>query len=151
VADPGVVDVSAAWLSNLPSALVELLKAGDKAAFNAAIAQVATDAHFAQAMAARGRPFGQATPYDTFEAALQYNTRDVIASIQTPILITDPDDETFWPGQSDELNALLTNDHVLVHFHREDGANFHCEPMGRAAAEFIMFDFFEDHFTDNAR
>jgi hypothetical protein len=38
-----------------------------------------------------------------FIAARQYNLADVAAQITTPLLITDPEDEQFWPGQSQQL------------------------------------------------
>jgi hypothetical protein len=150
VVDPGVVDVSTTWLSNLPAVLIEVLRAGDKDTFNAAMAAVAQDPKMAEAMAFRGRPFGQSTAYDTFAAVLQYNVADVAGAISTPLLITDPDDETFWPGQSDQLAGLLPGEHRVVRFHREDGANFHCQPMARADTEFIMFDFFTDQLNKRA-
>jgi len=98
----------------------------------------------AQAMAARGRPFAQPTAYDTFKAAMGYNLRDVVTEISTPVLITNPDDETFWPGQSQSLYDNLTGEREITHFLREDGANFHCEPMGRAETESRIFDFLHD-------
>jgi hypothetical protein len=145
VVDPGVTDVSSAWMSNIPSELIAILQSGNKNAFNAAIGQAATDPAFAQMMAARGRPFGKETAYDTFTAAMEYNLRGVVHKIQTPTLIADPDDETFWPGQSRDLyRQLASSDREITHFAREDGANFHCEPMGRAEAECRMLDFLQD-------
>jgi hypothetical protein len=144
--DPGVMDVSTKWLTYIPAELIAMLQAGSKDAFNAAIAEAAAqDPMLAQAMAARGRPFGQPTPYDTFKTATQYNLRDVVTDIQTPVLITNPDDETFWPGQSQNLYDNLTGEREITHFLREDGANFHCEPMGRAETECRIFDFLQDH------
>jgi hypothetical protein len=147
VVDPGVMDVSTSWLSNIPSELIAILQDGQKDIFNAAFAEAAADPKLGQAMAARGRPFGKETAYDTFAAVLQYNLGDVAGKIHTPILITNPDDESFWPGQSEDLYHQLTGDREITHFAREDGANFHCEPMGRAEAECQMFDFLHDHLT----
>jgi hypothetical protein len=147
VVDPGVMDVSTAWTANLPAELIAVLHAGNKDAFNGALAEVAKDPKMAHAMAARGRPFGKDTAYDTFAAVLQYNLRDVVGKVQTPILITDPDEESFWPGQSEDLYRQLTGDREITHFSRDDGANFHCEPMGRAEAECRMFDFLQDHLA----
>ena len=111
----------------------------------AAIAEAAAkDPMLAQAMAARGRPFGKPTAYDTFKAATEYNLRNVVTEIRTPMLITNPDDETFWPGQSQNLYDNLTGEREITHFLREDGANFHCEPMGRAETECRIFDFLQD-------
>jgi hypothetical protein len=143
--DPGVVDVAAAWLTQIPAPLVAALKDGNAALFNAAIAKAAEhQPKLAEALAARGRPFGKQTPYDTFTAASAYNLRDVIAQVKTPLLIADPDEERFWPGQSKQMSEQLTGKHSLLHFSREDSANWHCEPMGRAAAECAMLDFFQD-------
>jgi len=144
VVDPGVMDVSSSWLSHLPPQLVGLLKSSDKEAFNAAMAQAAKDPKLAEALAARGRPFAKETAYDTFTAAMGYNLHDVVGAIKTPLLITDPDEEAFWPGQSKDMYGKLTCERKIVSFSRDDGFNFHCEPMGRAAVEFAMFDFFQD-------
>ncbi len=54
----------------------------------------------AEVIAARGRPFARPTGYDTFKAAMEYNVRGVIGQVKTPLLITDHDEEAFWPGQS---------------------------------------------------
>lgn len=147
VVDPGVMDVSAAWLSNLPPHLVAILRAGNKGAFNDAMAQAAKNPKMAEVIAARGRPFAKPTAYDTFEAALQYNLREVIRSVRTPLLITDPDEEAFWPGQSKEMYEHLTGDRAVVHFSRDDGANWHCEPMGRLDVELKMLDFLQDRLS----
>jgi hypothetical protein len=145
-ADPGVMDVSTKWLENIPAELIALLQAGNKEVFNGAIAEVAgKDPMLAQEMAARGRPFAQPTAYDTFKTAMGYNLRDIVGQIVTPTLITNPDDESFWPGQSQQLHDNLTGEREIAHFLREDGANFHCEPMGRIETECRIFDFLQDH------
>lgn len=144
VVDPGVMDVSTAWLSNVPAQLVAMLKAGDKVAFTQAIEEAAKIPKLAEMIAARGRPFMKPTTYDTFAAVLSYHLRDVIRDVRTPLLITDPDDETFWPGQSTEVYEQLTGDREIVRFSRDDGANWHCEPMGRADVELKMLDFLQD-------
>ena len=144
VVDPGVMDVSATWLSYLPPPLVAILKAGKKDEFNAAMAQAAKNPKMAEVLAARGRPFAKPTVYDTFRAAMEYNLREVIGRVKTPLLITDPDEESFWPGQSKEMYAQLTGDREIAHFSRDNGANWHCEPMGRVDVELRMLDFFQD-------
>ena len=50
-----------------------------------------------------------------------------IARIQCPMLVTDPDDEQFWRGQSCDLVEVLPGPKELVRFTREEGANWHCE------------------------
>ena len=145
--DPGVMDVSASWLTHIPQQLVDVLKAGDKDVFNARMAEAAKNPKMAEVLAARGRPFAKHTPFDTFTAALEYNLWPVIRDVKTPLLITDPDEETFWPGQSAEMSQKLTGNHEIAHFSREDGANWHCEPMGRLEVELRMLDFFQDRLS----
>jgi hypothetical protein len=147
VVDPGVMDVSTAWIANLPPPLVDVLRSGNSDVFNDALAQVAQDPKMAETMAARARPFAKPTAYDTFNAVLGYNLRDVVGRVKTPLMIMDPDDEAFWPGQSSELAKHMTADHELVHFAREDGTHYHCEPMGRAEADARMLDFFHDQLA----
>jgi hypothetical protein len=144
VVDPGVMDVSTAWLANLPPPLVAMLNAAKRDEFNAAMAAVAKNPKMAEMIASRGRPFGHATAYDTFVAASQYNLRGVIGRVVTPLLITDPDEETFWPGQSTEMYAQLTGERKIVRFSRANGADRHCEPMARQLVELVMLDYFED-------
>lgn len=145
--DPGVMDVSASWLAHLPPVLISLLKAGRKDDFNAAMAEAAKNPKMAEVLAARGRPFCKPTAYDTFAAALEYSLREVIANIKTPLLIADPDEESFWPGQSKLVYEQLTGEREILHFSRSDGANWHCEPMGRIAVELQMLDYFQGHLT----
>jgi hypothetical protein len=147
VVDPGVMDVSKSWLANIPPTLAEVLKARKKDEFNAAMAIAAKNPKMAEVIAARSRPFAKPTVYDTFKAAMEYNLREVIGQVKTPLLITDPDEEAFWPGQSKEVYAQLTCDREIVHYSREDGANWHCEPMGRLEVELRMLDFFEDRLS----
>jgi fermentation-respiration switch protein FrsA (DUF1100 family) len=72
VVDPGVMDVSTAWTSNLPPQLVDVLRSGNSGVFNGALAEVAKDPKMAETMAARARPFAKTTAYDTFTAVLGY-------------------------------------------------------------------------------
>jgi hypothetical protein len=81
----------------------------------------------------RARPYRGATPYDVFAGAQRFTLHGVIEGITTPLLITDPEDERSFPGQSQELHDLLPGEKEIVRFTREQGANFHCEPMARAS------------------
>jgi hypothetical protein len=143
VVDGGVMDVGATWLSHLPPELVAALKAGYKDAFNIAMTQASNDPRTAQTLKFRGRPYGKSTVYDTYAAVLDYNLRDVIDNITTPVLIADPDNEQFFPGQPANMYASLTGDRELIHFASADGTDYHCEPLGRWSLELAMFDFFE--------
>jgi hypothetical protein len=60
--------------------------------------------------------------------------------IQCPLFIADPDDEQFWPGQSQEVYDALVCPKTLVRFTAEEGANWHCEPKARALYDQRLFD-----------
>ena len=49
--DPGVMDVSASWLTHIPRQLVDVLKAGDKDVFNARMAEAAKNPKMAEVLA----------------------------------------------------------------------------------------------------
>ncbi|MEQ3551616.1 hypothetical protein WIS52_14165 [Pseudonocardia nematodicida] len=139
VADPGVVDVSTSWTAFLPPEMTALLDAGRRAEFDGYMAQAGGDPATAREFAFRARPYGITDPYDLFTAVRGYHLRDVADRIRTPLLITSPDREQFWPGQSEQLAALLTAPHEVAAFSAVDGADVHCEPLARRYAAMRMF------------
>ena len=64
--------------------------------------------------------------------------------IRTPILITDPQGEQFWPGQSRRLADALPGLAHLVPFTAAEGADRHCEPLARTLLEQRMFDWLDE-------
>jgi hypothetical protein len=147
VADPGVVDVSAGWTAHLPGALLELLDSGQKDAFNAAMTQAAagTSSKAARTLAFRGEPYGMTNPFDLFTEVRKYQVRDVAGQITTPLLILNPDNEQFFPGQPRELYDLLSGEKEIIEFSQAQGANFHCQPTGRQLTHTQMLDWLADH------
>jgi len=147
VADPGVDDVAASWRANLPPQLLALLDAGDQENFDAFMAiglQSATPRQ-RQVMRWRAKPYGTGdSAYAVFKAVEQYRLGDLVSRIRTPIMITDPDGEQFWPGQSRRLYHALPGPKVLVPFTRAEGADLHCEPMARSLLEQRMFDWLDE-------
>jgi dienelactone hydrolase len=143
VADPGVVDVSAGWIAHLPAALLHLLDTGQKDAFNAAMAQAGADA--ARTLALRGKPYGVTDPFDLFTEVRKYQVRAVVSQITTPLLILDPDNEQFFPGQPRQLYDLLPGEKQIVEFTQAQGAGFHCQPTGRQLTHTQMLDWLADH------
>jgi hypothetical protein len=148
VADGGAVDVSRPWLAPLPPALRELLEAGAHAAFDEQFrrAEAASPA-IAATLEFRGRPYGIAggSRYELFEAVARYRLEDELQEIVTPLLITDPEDEQFFPGQPRELYDRLTGAKKLVSFTAAEGANRHCEPLGTAVRDARIFDWLQTH------
>jgi dienelactone hydrolase len=145
VADPGAVDVSAPWTARLPQALLDMLDSGQLEAFNAAMARAISDPVAAQRFAFRSKPYGMTDPFDVYTAVRKYQVRDVAGQITTPLLILDPDNEQFFPGQPRELYDLLPGEKEIIGFTQAQGANFHCQPTGRQLTNTQMLDWLADH------
>jgi hypothetical protein len=146
VADPGVVDVSAGWTAHLPGALLDMLRPGQKDAFNAAMSAGAdSNPQMARMLAFRSRPYGQSDWFDLFNEVQRYQARDVVGQITTPMLILDPDDEQFFPDQPQQLYDLLPGEKKIIEFAPAQGANFHCQPTGRQLTHTQMLDWLAEH------
>ncbi|MCB1248843.1 MAG: alpha/beta hydrolase [Acidimicrobiales bacterium] len=143
VADPGVVDVGASWTSHLPQMMIDLFDQGDKDDFDAFMG--AADADVRAMLQWRMAPYLTTSYYDAYQAAsAQHLTTDEIAQITCPTLILDPDDEQFWPGQSQQLYDALTCEKRLVHFSRDEGANWHCEVAAQGRRDEVVYDWLAD-------
>jgi len=146
VADPGVVDVSTKWKENIPKELVALLDANDEKGFNAAMAVGRSQMGPAmqQEITWRAKPYGiQPSDYATFKRVEEFRLGDAVKDIKAPIMITDPEGEQFWQGQSKELFDGVTGTKVIVPFTRAEGADLHIEPMGRSLLEQRMYDWLD--------
>ncbi len=143
IADPGVVDVSTSWTGILPKPMLELLEAGRKDEFDKYLLQAAKPADRAT-LNFRTRPFGFASPFDTYKAAMEYKLDGVAAKIQCPMLITSPVNEAYWPGQSKRLYDLLTCPKKLIEFSVADGADLHCEPKSTGIRDLRVFNWLDE-------
>jgi len=146
VADPGVIDVSTTLLDQVPHAMAKLIDAGEKEKFDH---QMALAFRFSKATAAtvafRFHPYGLASTYDVYRRAMEFHLHDDdIARITTPLLVTDPEDEQFWPGQAAELHDKLPGTKALMPFTAAEGANWHCEPMAVGLRNERVFDWLDD-------
>jgi hypothetical protein len=145
VADPGVVDVSAVMLGQIPHFLVKLLEAGEREKFDRDMELALRFSRPTKAlMAYRMRPYGTDSPYDFFTAARRYSlTDELIGQITCPVLVTDPDHELFWPGQSGQLYEKLPAAKALIRFTEAEGADSHCEPAGNGIRGERIFDWLD--------
>lgn len=146
VVDPGVVDVSTTLLDHFPHSMAKLLAKGEKEKLDR---NMRMGERFSKEVAAtvalRFRPYGLDSTYDVLVRAEEMHlTAEDMAAITTPVLVTDPEDEQFWPGQARELFDGLTAEKVLVRFTRAEGANWHCEPMGLGVRGERVFDWLDD-------
>jgi hypothetical protein len=144
IADPGAVDVSVTWTSKLSPQQLHLLDTGQKEAFNA-ITPDHSDPKSKWTLAYRAKPYGASDPFDLFTEVRKYQVRDVVGKITTPLLVLNPDDEQFFPGQPEELYELLPGEKAIIGFSQAQGANFHCQPTGRQLTHTQMLDWLADH------
>jgi hypothetical protein len=146
IADPGEYDVFEPWAKAAPPELRQLLDSGDKKDFDRFFEEGMKEATPAerQNWEWRAKPYGLQSPFDVFTAARQYNLTDVVDQITTPLLITDPEGEQFWPGQSQQLFDKLRGLKRLMPFTAAEGADRHCEPMARSLLEQRMFDWLDE-------
>lgn len=142
IADPGVMDVSVTFFRELPPEMLVLLDEGNEKEFNQAMDEGLRYAgdEVRQMVQWRLKPYLTESFYQQFKRVRQYNVRDVIKQIRCPMFIADPDDEQFWPGQSQEVYEALVCPKTLVRFTAEEGANWHCEPKARGLYDQRMFD-----------
>jgi hypothetical protein len=144
VADPGVVDVSTSWTGQLNKGMRAMLENGEREKFNRDMQLGTKIPGVARTLAFRSRPYQHTDWFDLFTAVLQYRiTPEMADRITTPLLITSPDAEQFWPGQSEQLAELLDERAEVARFTAEEGASFHCQPTGRLLTENRMFDWLE--------
>jgi hypothetical protein len=145
VADPSVV-VSSVMLGRLPARMRRRLDDGDQARFDR---NMATGERFAPRLRAmvefRSRPYGASSPYHFFSEARRYVlTEEMARSITCPILVADPDNEQFWPGQSARLLEMLGSEKDKVAFSTQEGADSHCEPAANALRAERFFDWLDE-------
>jgi dienelactone hydrolase len=143
IADPGVVDVSTSWTATLPKPMLELLHAGRKAEFDGYMSKALNPAIKAD-LRFRMRPYGFTSYYDTFKAVQDYHLEGIAEQIRCPMLITEPVNEAFWPGQSRQLFDLLVSPKKLISFSENDGADLHCEPKGTGLRDLRVFNWLDE-------
>ncbi|WP_243065125.1 S9 family peptidase [Humibacter sp. RRB41] len=148
IADPGVVDVSASWTSHLPKSMLELIDKGENEKFDKdMVLGLKFQPQNAVTWAFRARPYGALGYAETIEEVLTYDLEKVAQQITTPLLITSPEGEQFWPGQSERLAKLTQDVSALVPFTAAEGADLHCQPLARALTDERMFDWLDERFA----
>ncbi|MBV9803420.1 MAG: hypothetical protein JO130_09530 [Solirubrobacterales bacterium] len=150
--DPGVVDVSSSWLDPLPEAMRNQLRDGLQTAFDREMHLVGLFSPQTTAtLRFRGKPYGLdgSSTYALYKTVSAYQLGTEIREIATPVLITDPEDEQFWPGQSQQLYDHLRVPKHLVAFRSHDGAGRHCEPLACAQRDTQIFDWLAKYLGDD--
>ena len=144
VADPGVWDVSTAWTQALPKPMLDLLAGGQQQKFDNLIRiWLRFNARAMATLVLRMRPFGSNSPFEAFKAVQGYNLAGVAKQIRCPMLITGPEVEQFWPGQSQKLYDALSGPKTLLKFTAAEGGDLRCEPMAPGLRSQRIFDWLD--------
>ncbi|MBK1783240.1 alpha/beta hydrolase family protein [Prauserella cavernicola] len=147
VVDPGVVDVSASWTRHLNPGSRKQLDNGDREGFEKSMRFATRIPALRRTLAFRGRPYEHQDFFDLFTTVRTYRLEAADgARITTPLLITDPEGEQFWPGQSRALAELVDGAEV-VSFTADEGASWHCEPLGRLLVEQRVFGWLDQRLS----
>ena len=147
--DPGVVDVSTSWTKPIGKSMLKLLEKGDRKAFNRDLGLAAHIPSLHRTLAFRSRPYAEQDDwFDLYNEVREYALNiDLTDRISTPVMITNPEDEQFWPGQAARLADMLGERAHLVDFTADEGANFHCQPLARQLTDERMFDWLGDRLN----
>jgi len=153
VADPGVVDVSTTMTDHLPRSMRKMLDAGDQVKFDRDIHLVERFSKSLRfTMKFRSVPYGTDSPFEMMRAALAYRLdADTAGRISCPLLITSPDHEQFWPGQSEQLAKMVGANATVVAFTAAEGADSHCEPRAPGLRAQRIFDWLDEMLGPTAR
>ncbi len=145
VADPGVVRVDTSWRSHLPQVMIDLLDAAQDEEFDGYFTEaMKQEPDVRRTLPKRMEPYGTSSMAALLRELEKWDLTDVAGQIECPILITDPEDEQFWPGQSQQLFDLVGSEtKELATFTAAEGANWHCEPMAPQLRAQRTFDWLE--------
>lgn len=144
ITDPGVVDVSQSWQAQIPKSLIRLFDKGETEAFDHRMTLgMKFSPETAHTWQFRARPYGTSGYAETLAEVRRYDMTEVAWRITTPLLITNPEGEQFWPGQSERLAALAPDVSTLLGFTAAEGAAGHCQPLARSLTAQRMFDWLD--------
>lgn len=140
VADPGVDDVSTSWTRPLGKGMRSALEHGDREKFTRNMQLATRIPSLRRTLTFRSRPYAHTDWFDLYRQVQSYRIDAATAAlIRTPLLLTDPEHEQFWPGQSRRLAEQVPRADLLA-FTAREGAAYHCQPTGRLLTENRMFD-----------
>lgn len=154
VVDPGVVDVSSSWLAPLSEPMRTQFRNGERTEFDREMHLVGLlSPATAATLRFRGKPYGVNgdSIFALYQTVGAYRLGEEIERITTPVLITDPDGEQFWPGQSRQLYDRLKGPRDIVRFGVEEGAGRHCEPLACAQRDTQILDWLDQYLADDHR
>jgi hypothetical protein len=147
IADPGVIDVSTTWRENIPHSILAAYDRGEKEKFDREMTfgmKLPGQGDARAGWAFRARPYGTTGYAETLDAVSQYTLGPAAsAAVTTPLLVTNPEGEQFWPGQP-RLLAERVDCATLLSFDADEGASLHCQPLARELTEQRMYDWLDE-------
>jgi Alpha/beta hydrolase family len=144
--DPGVHNAFVSWEQNLPPQMLKWLREGRRREFDSYWAQaqpyLPPAARFS--IAKRSEIYGNVSFYDRMRLASKFVLpRATARRVDAPTIITQAQDETFFPGQSRTLYDWVRVKKTLARFTAAEGAQFHCEPMAPTVRNDTVLDWLE--------
>jgi hypothetical protein len=119
-----------------------MLNSGQKTQFDQVMGRLPPK--IASGLAFRARPYGFTSYYDLWQSVKRYTLTGIVDRITTPLLITDPENEQFFPGQPKQLFGMLPGTRKqLVPFTVGEGADRHCEPGAPVLRSQKIFDWLD--------
>jgi hypothetical protein len=139
------MQVWTSWLAQIGAEEAAALDTTSKTEFDAGVAAAMAQAPAAARfeLAKRSEPYRTDSLYEILHAVRRYDLTAIAERIRCPMLVTDPEGEEFWPGQSAALHAALTCPKTLMPFTAAEGAAGHCEPLAPGLFCQRVFDWLE--------
>jgi len=140
VTDPGAINYVDSWPKEVLATAYDGTKAEVDAGWDAFLADSPKDLQVT--LLKRLEIFPTTSWYDAVRIMQTYNAKPVLHRITTPYLLTEPQLEQFYPGQSKLIYDGLTHvkDKRLVNFTAKMGAQYHCEPMAPQRRNEVILD-----------
>ncbi|MFJ8471279.1 alpha/beta hydrolase family protein [Kitasatospora sp. NPDC094011] len=151
VLDDGLYDYHDAHTRMMPPFLREWIEAGRDDLAEPVLAllmQVSTQLRWALRNGVWA--FGAASASDYIRRTVDYTLEGVAGLIECPTLILDAEDDQFFHGQPQLVEAALTCPRTLVTLPEAEGAGEHCHMGAMARFQQVAFDWLDDTLTPKA-
>jgi pimeloyl-ACP methyl ester carboxylesterase len=145
ILDDGLLSFSAAYEAPLPPALLTALREGRDAEANEAIGRIMAASTQVRWGINNGLwVLGAATPADYLRKVADYTLAGIAGQIQAPTLIMDAENDAFFRGQPQQLQAAMSAPSTVVTLKEYDGAGEHCHVGDTGYSHQVMFDWLDD-------
>jgi pimeloyl-ACP methyl ester carboxylesterase len=146
ILDDGILDFSAAYEAMLPPAALTALREGRDTEANEAIGRImAVNTQVRWGVNNGLWVLGAAAPAEYLRKVADYTLEDVAGRIQAPTLIMDAENDIFFRGQPQLLQAAMSaSTSTVVTLTGHDGAGEHCHVGDTGYSHQVMFDWLDE-------